>query len=289
MKHKLELAATIALGLMAATPASAQTNTTGNGMEATESLGSIGDLNFFAGVRIWANEWDIITPQRELVLDQANPGSILARDHFRSTTSDMEITPMPTVGVRYGKLLASLTYFMPTKYDGKSALKKDVERREIDVNIGYYILPSLVVSLGYKDVKIDRVRDDVDSEQKIKGILIGLSGSAPLSDRWSLYGNFAYGVGRHKSEFRDARGEDKYSGRYSIGEIGLNYRLMDGNSSAFIKSLSGSIGYRAQIYTTKDVGVGTYALNDPLTPLSTTKRDSRSSTTGLAVGIVAAF
>lgn len=289
MKRELGIFAAVAAGLMAGAPAAAQTAAPGGSADTTASLGRIGDMNFFAGVRVWANEWDIVTLRRELAPDPANPTSLIARDQLDITTSDLELTPMPTIGVRYGKLLASVTYFMPTSYNGKGGLEKDVERREIDLNIGYYILPSLVVSLGYKDAKVDRILDTVDSEQKIKGILLGLSGSAPLSERWSLYGNFAYGLGRQKSEFSDATGESKYSARYAIGELGLSYRIMDGNSGAFIKSLSGSIGYRAQSYTTKDVGLGTYALSDPTTPISTTTRDGRTTTSGAVFALVASF
>lgn len=289
MKKEIGILVTVATGLIATAPSFAQTSDAQNIPDTTESLGKLGDLNFFAGVRLWANEWDIVAFKRTLALDPANPGSLVLRDELDITKSDLELTPMPTVGLRYKKVLASLTYFMPTSYNGKGGLESDVERREIDLNLGYYVLPSLVVSLGYKEAKVDRLLDDVASKQNIKGILLGVSGSAPLSERWSLYGNFAYGLGRQKSEFADAAGETKYSARYAIGEVGLSYRIMDGSPGALVKAISGSLGYRAQSYTSKDVALGTYAMSDPNTPLYTTTRDGRTSTSGAVLAVVASF
>jgi hypothetical protein len=274
-----------AVSLASATPAGAQTSASDSGPEGLAALGSLGELNFFAGVRIWANEWDIVTFKRVLSADVTPT----LRDELDITTSNLEITPMPTFGVRYGNLLASLTYFVPTSYNGNGGLEQDVERREIDLNVGYYVLPSVVVSLAYKEAKVDRLIDYVASEQKIKGILLGVSASAPLSDRLSLYGNFAYGFGRQKSQVADASGDTKYSARYTISEVGISYRIMEGSAGAFIKSVSGSLGYRAQSYTTKDVALGTYDPSAPSTPLSITTRDGRTSTTGAVLAIVASF
>lgn len=278
--------ATAAISLATAGPVSAQTTADATGPETTQSLGSLGELNFFAGLRVWANQWDIVTIQRVMSPDPTNP---LLRDELDITTSDLEFTPMPTVGVRYGNVLASLTYFVPTSYNGKGGLEKDVERREIDLNVGYYVLPSLVVSLAYKEAKIDRLLDDFPSEQKIKGILLGVSASAPLSDRLSLYGNFAYGLGRQKSQSPDAAGDTEWSSRYAIGEVGLSYRIMEGRAGSFIKSVNGSLGYRAQSYTTNDVALGTYVPSAPNTALSTTTRDGRTSTSGAVLALVASF
>ncbi len=75
-----------------------------------------------------------------------------------------------------------------------------MKRKEYDINIGYYILPTLVISLGYKRADIDRASDLIASSYKLKGLLAGVSGSAPIADRLSLYGSFAYGLARETTE-----------------------------------------------------------------------------------------
>jgi len=195
------------------------------------------------------------------------------------------------VGVRFRDFLGSMTYFVPTSYSGEGGLSKSVERSELDINVGYFIMPSVLLSIGYKKGKIDRIsdRDDIDTEQNIDAILVGLSATAPLTDRLSLYGNFAYGFGRTESEQKDARREDSYDSRYAIGELGVSMRLFESSPNAFLKSASASIGYRVQSYTIDGSGFGTYAGPIDLIPLSTTKQDIRTSTNGVVLALIATF
>lgn len=289
MKRTVSIAAGIAFGMFAASTALAQAPRSPADSAGTTTVGRLGDVQVFAGVRLWANEWDMSLIGQQRSLDASNPTNIILRDEVRTSLTDVEVVPMPTIGARYGKLLASMTYFVPTSYESKGGLRKSVERSELDFTVGYFVLPSLVVSLGYKSATVERVLDDIDSEQKVSAVLLGISGSAPLSDKLSLYGNFAYGPARQKSEANDIRGKDTYSATYAIGELGLTYRFIDGGTGTFVNSLTGSIGYRAQSFTTKDVGLGTYALSDPTVPIATTKRDLRTSTSGVVVALIATF
>lgn len=289
MKRTLGVVAGIGFGMVAASTAIAQTTGSPAETAGTTTVGRMGDVQVFAGVRLWANEWDMSFVGQQRTLDTSNPSNIVLRDEVRTSLSDMEVVPMPTIGARYGNFLASMTYFVPTSYKGKGGLRSSVERSELDVTAGYFVLPSVLVSLGYKRATVERVLDDVDSEQKISAVLLGISGSAPLADKLSLYGNFAYGLARQKSEVNDVRGKDNYSSTYAIGELGLSYRFLEGRAGSFVKSVSGSVGYRAQSFTTKDVGLGTYALSDPTVPIATTTRDVRTSTSGVVVAVVATF
>jgi hypothetical protein len=289
MQRTLGIAIGIGFGILAASSAIAQTTGSPGDSAGTTTVGRMGDVQIFAGVRLWANEWDLTSLRPRRTFDPSNPSSPVLRDEITTALSDLEVVPMPTIGARYGNFLASVTYFVPTTYSGEGSPAKSIKRSEIDINAGYFVLPSLLLSVGYKHAKIDRLLDEVDSGQKISALLLGLSGSAPLADRLSLYGNVAYGIARQKSEVKDARGEDEYSSTYAIGELGLSYRFMEGGASAFVKSLTGSIGYRAQSYTTKDVGLGTYQFSDPTILISTTTRDVRTSTSGVVVALVASF
>jgi hypothetical protein len=289
MKLTLAMAVGIGFGMLTASTALAQVAgppaDTGEGLATSQ----IGKVQVFAGVRLWVNEWDISFIGQRRSVDVSNPSSIVLREEVVSAVSDTEIVPMPTVGVRYGNLLASMTYFAPTSYEADGGLRRSVRRSEMDVTAGYFVLPSLVVSVGYKRVNASRVVDDLDSEQRVSGVLLGISGSAPLAEKLSLYGNFAYGLARQKSEIKDARGKDDFRSTYAIGELGLSYRFLDRESGSFVKSVNGSIGYRTQIYTTRNLALGSFAESDPFHPISTSTRDLRSTTSGLVVALIATF
>lgn len=289
MKKK-HLAAVAALLSLAVSPAVAQGGGESAAAPGIAPLAGAGDLQVFAGVRLWANEWDVpFLDQRGLTvvptLGQQAPVEL--RDEVRTTASDMEFVPMPTLGVRYGNFLGSMTYFVPTKYHGKGGTEKSVERSELDVNVGYFVLPSVLVSVGYKTAEVDRIANRDDTDQEIDAVLIGISASAPLSERLSLYGNFAYGLARNETGTKDPRGEDRYDARYAIGEFGLAMRLLEGSPNAFLKSVSASIGYRVQSFTVEGIGLGVYDANFNL--LRTTTRDLRSSTDGFVLALVASF
>lgn len=254
-------------------------------------VGDWGGAQFFAGLRLWANEWDIIFLERKPIIDPKNPTTILLQDQISSHISKMKIVPMPTMGVRYGSYVASMTYSAPTSYDASSGYGRSVERSEFDVNFGYLITSSVLMSLGFKTASVDRLvpSDSQDSKQRIQAIVFGVSGNAPIADPVSLYGNMAYGMARQKSAMKDASGDDTISASYVIGEFGVSVRLLEGEAGAALKQLTGSVGYRVQTYTNKDVPLGTYTLTDPMTPVSVSHTDMRNSTSGIVLSIVGAF
>lgn len=290
MKNLFRAAAGI-LASIVVSPLLAQTGVSESAESAAiAEVARLGDAQIFAGIRLWVNEWDIPFLDRRASLSPVRPEGIIWHDEVHTTISDVEVVPMPTVGVRYGKFLGSMTYFVPTSYEGKGGLQGAVERSEIDVNLGYFVLPSVLLSIGYKAGKIERISDLIShTEQEIAAVLVGVSASAPLTDRLSLYGNLAYGIARQETDAPDARGDDRYDARYTIGEVGMSFRLFDGIPAGFVKSASASLGYRVQSYTTEDIGLGTYSGLGDATPVSTSKRDLRSSTNGFVLALVASF
>jgi hypothetical protein len=203
----------------------------------------------------------------------------------------MKIVPMPTVGVRYENYVASMTYSVPTTYSTSSGYGKPVERSEFDANLGYLITPNLLMSLGYKHASVDRLlaSDVQNSRQSIQAIVFGISGNAAVAENISLYSNLAYGLARQKSAFKDVSGDDTISASYVIGEFGVNVRLLDGSAGSALKQVTGSIGYRVQTYSNKNVPLGTYTLADQTKPVAISHTDMRNSTAGFVLSVVGVF
>lgn len=288
MKHLLRNATALGFGLLVSTATLAQAASAEPG--GTSVIGQAGETQFFAGIRLWASEWDMKSLSRQPIVNPANPTQILFRDQVSTHVSELTFVPMPTIGARFGKFMTSATYTVPTTYASANGAISSVGRSELDVIGGYFVAPSVLVSVGYKHGKTDRLVPyaNVDSSIKIDALLLGVSGSAPLADRLSLYGNLAYGLGRQKSKLSDTNGDTSHRATYTIGEVGFNYRLTDGNKLGFLQGLSASAGYRVQTYTAKDLAFGTYAA-DNQTLLEIDKSNIRSTTSGFILALIGSF
>jgi hypothetical protein len=162
--------------------------------------------------------------------------------------------------VRYGSWLATASYFANTTY----SLGGDVspttgslgalsaQWKEIDGNLGYYILPSLAVTLGYKQIDQDFTNPNLP--YRWVGPTVGVAASAPLRGALGLYGTFAYGRLRLEAPVPDAAGETHFNADYLLGEFGLSYGVPTPLSSL---SFSVTLGYRAQIVSTRRFDVST--------------------------------
>jgi hypothetical protein len=249
----------------------------------------MGGATIFAGVRLWANQWEIPSIERIAIIPGIGAPPVL-QDVVVKSLSKTEFVPIPIVGMRIGNFLASASYFVKTGYDSQDPLLGTVDRDEFDVNVGYAVLPSLVLSVGYKQATDSKLNAQFSpAGGKVDGILLGASASAPLGGKFLLYGNAAYGFAREKTDFKDAGGNDSYSGNYRIGEVGLTYLLYDKVEGQGIKSLSISFGYRAQNYTAKSVALGTFSATNPPVLISTQAKDINTTTDGFILGIVGTF
>lgn len=281
------VAAAAAVALLSAASASAQS--VGAGAEgAAPPSGRPGDVQVFGGVRAWANSFisPVIVRTVSLV-----PGAVpnQARD-VEHRYSSSRISPIPFIGVRYGNFIGSISYMLNTDYDSNGLLNGDVRRDELDVNAGYYFLPQLAVSVGYKRSTIDKLSPYVGGGATNEVVLLGLSGSVPLegTERLSLYGNAAFGIGRGRTDFKTPLTEDDARLVYRIGEIGLAYRLFS-RPEARVKSMSVSLGYRAQLATYRNVAFGTYSPPDATMPTTTDRRRLQATTDGFVLGLVGVF
>jgi hypothetical protein len=290
-----KLLITVAWVSVAPLAAPVMSQTPGAGAEAPPATTSVAvsGATFFAGVRLWANRFDVPALQSDVVVQA--PGVLVRQTSVTNNTSDTEFVPMPVIGFRIDRFVASASYFPRTSYDGGEVLGT-VKRDEFDVSIGYSVLPSLVVSIGYKRGTQDKLIGQADpvtgeippSGVTSEGILLGASASLPIAGRLFLYGNAAYGIGRNKYDFADAEGKSRRDADYRIGEIGVSYVAYEGAPDSPVKSLLVSFGYRAQVLTTKDVALGTFAFPSNQ-PLSIQKKDVRTTTDGFVLGVVGVF
>ncbi len=288
MKRTIAACAVLAAGISVS---HAQQPGSPNGQTVQTEMSLANNLSVFAGLRVWVNQWDVPYITREAFLaDPTNPQSLMLRDLTTNHTSSHRVSPMPFVAVRYGDVLASVSYLPETEYDMDGALSEDVKRDELDINIGYYVHPRVVLSLGYKEGKQSRLTDLVpESEVKVRGFLVGASFNAPMSGPFSLYGNVAYGLTRTSSDdFKQPTGGD-IDGTYKVAELGVSYNLSHLLGSGVLKGAALTFGYRSWVLTLEDVDVGVYSPANPAVAVAIESRDSRSTTDGFVIGAVAVF
>jgi hypothetical protein len=140
------------------------------------------------------------------------------------------------------------------------------ERSEWDINVGYYLYPSLAVTAGYKRIERqvkghlsddftitffnqagnelvvgvdDLAFTEVRQDNKTDGLMLGIASAVPLQGGFAAYGNFAFGWLKTTGD-----GED-FDSKYYLGELGLLYYLRF-NSVPVLEAASVSLGYRFQ-------------------------------------------
>lgn len=167
----------------------------------------------------------------------------------------------------------------------KASFTTTFKRQEQDANIGFSLLPSASVTVGYKKVKysgtfsgsrIENAGGFVEDPNKYsfdylyQGPTVGFAATAPVGHGFSLYGNLAVGVG-----FKLESSGVKSDAEYNAHEVGLSYQLPVNLQP--MKSLLATAGYRGQSLTstgTNDFGSKTHLAE---------------RTEGFTLGIVGAF
>ena len=143
----------------------------------------------------------------------------------------------------------------------------DGERKEMDFNVGYYVLPTVAVTAGYKKVQ----QSNLTERYRPSGPTIGVNASAPIHDAWSLYGNLS--LGKLETPSSDPIG---FEMDYRLTEIGIAYTL-SGKSRP--SHWTFTAGYRMQVMTSKDA--------IPITDGA--MQDGLDTTQGFSLGVVATF
>lgn len=276
-------------------PAFGQASGTGVPDATEKQLGALGGVNILAGVRLWTNTWDMSTVERvPVVPNPANPTNVVLQEIVTTAVTSTEYVPIPFLAARAGNWLGSIYYFPRTSYNSRNDRIGTVDRDEYDISLGYSLLPSsegsLIVSVGYKRAYASKLVPQLEnSGTKVEGVLIGLAGAAPITDRLRLYGSAAYGFATQKVEFAALDGSSRYDGTYRVGEVGLTYVVHTGTTGQVLKNVALTAGYRIQSYTTKSVPLFTTTASATPVILATEHRDLNTTTDGFVIGVVATF
>jgi hypothetical protein len=259
---------------------------------AGDGTAELSGTTWFGGVRAWVNSWDVPLGDSMLVIPSPTARSPVLKIVPTSRQSNTEISAIPYVGIKAGNVSVSLAHQFETKYSVSDA-SNGIKRKETDITFGYAVLPGLTASVGVKEARISQTDTDnlAQSEgqkpAKVQVLLFGISGSAPLSTVWGIYGNVAYGPSRTKIDY-GALG-NKFNGDYKIGEFGLSYRIPLGAGST-VKSLTATLGYRSQVVKARNLPFPAYDLSTGTPVLQSLNPSAQTSTTqGLVFGMVGAF
>jgi hypothetical protein len=181
------------------------------------------DVHATIGVRAWQTDWSTW--------------------FFNGTSSNptyphagLKVTVTPVVGIRYQDWLVSASYLVNRSFQFPG---EGFKRHEYDVNVGYFIAPSLAVTAGWKGLYY---KDDPGPyDWSAKGPTVGLTGSAPIAPWVSGYGNIAYGWLKVDDKNGAFNGEH---GKYILTELGLAFPL--GHYENMLGGAVVTAGYRYQ-------------------------------------------
>src|SRR5260370_39905210 len=132
------------------------------------------------GTRGWVNEWSSwSTPTT------GGQAAVVPID------SSTKVSLIPVVSLRFRDFYASFSTLLNTSYtlSGQAQNSIDASRKEFDANVGYYVLPGLGVSLGFKSLS----QTFGGANYRWSGPTIGASVTAPIREGIAAYG--ALGVG----------------------------------------------------------------------------------------------
>ncbi|MBX3621337.1 MAG: hypothetical protein KF891_15310 [Rhizobacter sp.] len=207
-------------------------------------------LSVSLGVKAWNTEWTTFG------YDTNGAGQTV----LTQVAANDKLIFVPLVSLRYRDFIGSVSGYTGTDYDFIGGGTNT--RRELDANVGYFVLPGVALTLGYKKVGQKAATDNYE----LAGPVLGASATAPLGRDVSLYG--AFGLGRMKST---GSSTVKFDADYRLTELGLAYTLA---TQSVAKAVSFTLGYRTQVLSSKQ------ALGD---------QDGRDLTQGVTLGVVAAF
>ena len=229
----------------------------------TKSAFAEGDnLNLIFGYKAWINSWQSGTT---VYIPQAGA-------NIQSFTSDPVVASIPSVSLKYENFYISSGYMVSPTYTFKTysdTIKisstpytvnydNSATRTELDVNVGYYVHPSVGLAIGYKEVKQNYhskqygtglVTDISDSTTTISGITLGITGGAPIGGGFNMYANLAYSPMTAKY----SGGGEEDNAPYISSEFGFGYRagsnfsLSLGYKYQAIDTINNESGYGGQI------------------------------------------
>ena len=231
------------------------------------------------GAKVWVNEWS----------SWATP-TIGGQGEVVPVDSSTKVSLIPVVNLRFRDFYASFSTLLNTTYTlsgqgpnlfGQGLNAIDGSRKEFDANLGYYVLPGLGVSVGYKSLSQGFGGEDF----RWTGPTIGATLTAPIQGGFAGYG--ALGVGFLKMDLPAADPNSPVNGTlnadYAIGEIGLAYGA-GGIPPVAVTSTAFTLGYRFQSVSTKD-----YKVRPGTGTTVNGSTDLHDVTQGPAIGVLLRF
>lgn len=225
-------------------------------------------LEFTVGLKAWNTSWQSYMPA---VIVGTTPGGLPASSELvNSVEGSTEVAALPTLTLRYARYFLSAGY---ARYSSNfnlsqspvavingqnliSSRRDHLRRRELDINVGYFVLPGFALTVGYKGGRENRDTSTGGTpgitlsllDNKLDTFLVGAIGSYEIAPGFSGYGQFGYGFGRGKINYGEATPvsgtQVKNNPRYILTEVGVAYQLPI--TSRWIQRTSVAVGYRSQ-------------------------------------------
>jgi len=181
-----------------------------------------GDFHATVGVRAWHTEWTTWF------------SSTSFPDQYEAANLNWNF--IPVVSVSKGRWFLAGSYQSPNSFNWDFP-QTSFRRHEWDANVGYFIVPGLAVTLGYKNINY---KGAGGYDWTSKGLTVGVSGNAPIQSWVALYGNMAYS----RPRINDVVYFNKQNGYYMLTEFGFAFPLGGFNSELGGAALTA--GYRYQ-------------------------------------------
>lgn len=207
------------------------------------------DLSMTVGYKLWLNSWETSIP--------GDSGS-----HVNVITAGPVAASVPNLTFKYknflltGSYVNTGTYRFPAftdtyVYEGvvQNSFQDSYQasRTEDDVNLGYYLTPNLVATIGYKNLEqtYTETYDGVtypSQKTHYNGATLGLNASANIGHGFSLYGT---GVGGYMvASYTPSSTQDKAI--YEATEAGIAWHY---------RRFGTSVGYKFQYISTYSQGL----------------------------------
>jgi hypothetical protein len=249
-------------------------------------LFSFGDFNFSIGEKAWFASWDTRLIDARVVIPSAGATPVIQSSSISRV--DEHVIPITNLGVKYSNFSLATAIYPTTRFSSGEANTGSISRSEYDVTLGYAITPSLTAALVYKGGKVSQTTTDqatrltgLSGDAKLRGVLLGLFGSAPIAEGWRLYGTAAFGPGHADARLQTGQVPNRFT--YSIGEVGMTYVIPNQR----IGAITLNAGYRIQVIRLKDFNLPTYSLSR--VELSSERHDVSTTTQGPIIGITLNF
>lgn len=205
------------------------------------------DLNLILGYKMWINNWaSWNTGASGTNFVEVNKGGLA--NIFNMT-------------MRYKAFFTGFSYLFTPEYEfpsytdhnGTSVIQTQMKskRTEFDWNVGYMVVPQLGFTAGLKQVQQKwrfsntavgaAANYGATTTWTWMGPTIGILGSAPVGNGFSIYGNGAGGIMSVSTDPSNTRND---TAAYESAELGLAWRAQQ-------VPLSMSLGYKFQRITTK--------------------------------------